>query len=161
MSENTVTSSDIAPVKVPKSFRDLNKKELVAAAEFFGTDAEGGVEALRSGLAEDGVTFEDYLAAFHPGEAVSTQTVEEEFVEVVPTEPVKVVTAAPEPELSAQQKYLIKFIGENPYFEFGSYKFSKERPYGIMPASDAQRALVSEPTKFRQAYPAELEEFYG
>lgn len=172
MSENTVTTSDVAPVKVPKSFKDLNKTELLAAAEFFGTDTEGNVQALRADLVDNGVTFEDYLQAFHPTAPVEAEPEPFEMPEPVdvndwPDEDEggdtvnDVITAAPSPQLAAQEKYLIKFIGENPYFEFGKYKFTNEKPYGIMPATDAQRALVEEPTKFRQAYPAELEEFYS
>ncbi len=169
MSENVVTSSDLAP-KVPKSFNELKKAELLQAAAFFGTESEGNVEVLRADLVENGVTFQQYLEAFHPTAEVKVEP--DPFVLPEPTniddwpdapeggEDV-VVTAPATPTLAPQEKYLIKFIGENPYFEFGKYKFSNEKPYGIMPASDAQAALVGEPTKFRQAYPAELEEFYS
>lgn len=174
MSENTVTTSDVAPVKVPKSFKDLKKPELVAAAEFFGTEVEGNTEVLRADLVDAGVTFEDYLKAFYPTAADAPPPEPEPFVMPDPVdvndwpdadeggdEVTEIITAEPTPELRVAEKYLIKFIGENPYFEFGSYKFSADKPYGIMPANDAQRALVQEPTKFRQAYPAELQEFYS
>lgn len=173
MSESIVTSSDVAPVKVPTSFKDLKKPELLLAADFFGTETEGGVEALRADLVDNGVTFDDYLEHFHP-EVANAEPVSQKFA--MP-EPVDVeswpdadeggedvtspVTATAVPTLAPAEKYLIKFIGENPYFEFGRYKFTTEKPYGIMPAAHAQDALVNEPTKFRQAFPDELQEFYG
>lgn len=172
MSENVVTSGDIVPKKVPTSFKDLKKPELLKAAEYFGTDTEGNVDALLADLAESGVTFESYLAAFYPDEKPTPEP--EKFEMPAPVdiedwpdaeeggeEVTEIVTAAPAPELNVAEKYLIKFVGDNPYFEFGKYKFTTDKPYGIMPAKDAQKALVSEPTKFRQAYPAELEEFYS
>lgn len=170
MSENVVTTSDVAPVKVPKSFNDLNQKQLLAAAQAFGTDEAGTKAELKAGLVDFGVTFDQYLKMFHPD--VSPAVEPEKFVMPDPIDieewpdaeeggdDVTVVTAEAVPTLAPADKYLIKFIGENPYFEFGKYRFTEEKPYGIMPASDAQRALVEEPTKFRQAFPAELEEFY-
>jgi hypothetical protein len=172
MSETVIASSDVAPVKVPKSFKDLKKPELLQAAAYFGTDIEGAnnVEEIRAALLEDAVTFDDYLEAFHPADK---PVEEEKFVmpdpidiEDWPDAPeggddVTVVTVTETPVLAPTEKYLIKFVGQNPYFEFGKYKFTQEKPYGIMTAADAQDALVSEPTKFRQAFPAELEEFYS
>lgn len=172
MSENVVTGSDVAPLKVPKSFNDLNKEQLVAAALAFGADENGTKESIRADLLETGVTFEQYLNAFHPNVAEPKEEpdalpdpadVEEELVEPQQggEEMPDIITASPSPDLSVEQKYLIKFIGHNPYFEFGKYRFTTEKPYGIMNAFDAQNALVSEPDKFRQAFPAELEEYYG
>jgi hypothetical protein len=175
MSDDVVTSSDVAPKKVPTSFNDLNKEQLVAAALAFGTDETGNKEAIKADLLESGVTFDQYLEMFHPGEKVTVTPEPETFELPEPTniedwpdadeggdeEVSKPVTVAATPQLAPADKYLIKFIGENPYFEFGTYKFSQDKPYGIMPAQDAQKALVSEPDKFRQAYPAELQEFYG
>ena len=171
MSENVVTTGDVAPVKVPKSFNDLKKADLVAAANYFGTETEGNVEALRADLLDSGVTFAEYLKAFYPEEEVKlTPDVgmpDPVDIEDWPDaeeggdEVTEIITAAATPTLAPTEKYLIKFVGQNPYFEFGPYKFTQEKPYGIMPAADAQRALVSEPTKFRQAFPAELEEFYS
>lgn len=171
MSENVIGSTDVAPKKVPASFLDLKKPELVTAAQFFGTQEEGTVIELRADLEDAGVTFAQYLEQFHPDVApVPEPTADlppQVDVEDWPDAPeggVEVtapLTVEPELTLAPAEKYLIKFVGENPYFEFGKYKFSTEKPYGIMPAADAQRALVEEPTKFRQAFPAELEEFYG
>src|SRR5690348_11489771 len=68
MSENVITSNDVAPVKVPKSFNDLKKDQLIAAADYFGTDNTGNAKAIVADLVESGVTFEQYLTAFFPDE---------------------------------------------------------------------------------------------
>ena len=171
MSENVIVTNDIAPVKVPKSFNELRKPDLVKAANHFGSDPEGNAEAIKADLLESGVTFEQYLKVFHPTSPVEEKP--EPFKMPEPTNidawpdadegvnEVTVMTVPPTPQLAPAEKYLIRFIGENPYFEFGSYKFTTDKPYGIMSATDAQKALVEEPTKFRQAFPAELEEFYS
>lgn len=163
MSEETgtITSTDVTQKRVPKSFNELNKSELVAAAQAFGCDEEGSKESIKADLLESGVTFADYLAMFHPDveapvEPEPVAVEDEEGGEDVSEE---IVTAAPELVLT-QQKYLIKMTRENPYFEFGRYKFTKEKPYAIMTAEDAQRILESE-DGFRQAFPSELQEFYG
>lgn len=171
--ENVVKTEDVAPKKQPKAFKDLKRPELIAAAQSFGTDDEGTNEAIRADLEEAGVTWEMYVKAFKleghedipdPEELAFAQVDEENLIDGDDegvNEVSEVITAAPTPTLAPADKYLIKFIGENPYFEFGKYKFTADKPYGIMPAADAQKALVQEPTKFRQAFPAELQEFYG
>ena len=177
MSENVVSTTDVAPLKEPKSFNDLNKDQLVAAALAFGADETGTKESIKADLAEMGVTWPMYAQAFKVGKYADADLDEvvEEFempepvnVEDWPDAPEvgenvqpELATAPSVPQLAPAEKYLIKFIGENPYFEFGKYKFTQESPYGIMPASDAQTALTKEPEKFRQAFPAELQEFYS
>jgi hypothetical protein len=157
---------------VPKSFRDLKKAELVAAAVAFATSEEGNAEAIRADLEENGVTWEMYAKAFKLEGYEEEEPVEkfelpapvdieqwpdeggEEVVEQV------IITAEQQPQLAPQEKYLIKMTRKNPYFEFEDKKFTQEKPYAIMPAQQAQRILESE-EGFRQAYPAELQEFYN
>src|SRR6478735_2696638 len=170
--ENVVTTEVVAPKKQPKSFNDLKHDELVAAAQVFGTDDQGTNAAMIADLTEAGVTWKMYVKQFKldgheaipDAEELAFAQVDEENLIDADEEGVnevsEVITAAPTPTLEAAEKYLIKFVGQNPYFEFGKYKFTQEKPYGIMPSADAQRALVQEPTKFRQAFPAELQEFY-
>lgn len=173
--QSVVTTTDLAKKK-PTSFRDLNKAELVEAARAFGTKDEGNVKELREDLADAGVTWEMYCRQFGiehweneaPPVVETFNRVDEDDpnVEFIDGEGVneevtqEIITAAPQ-TFANEQKYLIKFIGQNPYFEFGRYRFTQDKPYGIMSARDAQSALVNEPSKFRQAFPAELEEFYG
>jgi hypothetical protein len=168
---NVVTSTAVAPKKVPKSFNDLKKDELVAAAQAFGTLDEGNAAEIKADLADAGVTWTMYAKAFKLEGFEDVVEEVEEFEMPEPTdvedwpdaldEPEQIRTAAPVPKLNQEEKYLIKFQGENPYFEFGKYKFTQDNPYGIMPAADAQRALTQEPEKFRQAFPDELQEYYS
>lgn len=170
---NVVTSADVAPKKNPTSFAELSLAQLQEAARAFGSDSEGTKKAIHANLVEDGITWPMYVKQFKleghesipDAELVEPTQVElpdgddEEGVEELSND---TVTTAPQvAELAPQGKYLIKFIGENPYFEFKKYKFTQEKPYGIMPPSDAQAALVNEPKKFRQAFPDELAEFYS
>lgn len=169
--QTVVKSKDVEPVKTPTSFKDLNTEQLVAAADYFGADLEGGDDGIRASLLENGVTWKMYVKAFElPGhetipeaEALEPLQVDLEDAPDAPEgveEVSEVITTVEVPDLAPREKYLIKFIGENPYFEFGKYKFTVDRPYGIMSSTDAQAALVQEPKKFRQAFPEELAEFY-
>lgn len=161
MSEGTVTSADAAAKRVPKAFKELKKEELVAAANAFGASPEGSKETIIADLAEMGVTWEDYATAFlveKPEEPVDDLVVSQPEEEPLP-EAAHVATADEQIALPVEQKYLVKMIRENPSFEFKGYKFTQDRPYAVMNAQDAQTILSSE-DGFRQAFPAELEEFY-
>lgn len=124
-------------------------------------------------FAEAELKFSDYLLA-NPDEAVkyAPAPVQEEVIEQV----TEVVTAPPavSPQLGTtvvnnvtvreipvaeQAPYLIKMERENPYYEVGRYKFTYDNPYALVDARDANRVL-REPG-FRQAYPDELDSFYG
>lgn len=156
------------------SFETLKKPELVAAARAFGADEDGTAAEIRASLLENGVTWEMYQAAFAPKQEPEPEPAPEpqtpnviKSSDITPakevntvTETTEVVTAEAVPQLQAQKNYLVKMTRENPYFEFGKYKFTQENPYAIMTAEDAQRILSSE-EGFRQAFPAELQEFYS
>lgn len=58
------------------------------------------------------------------------------------------------------QPYLIKMTRDNPLFVVKGYRFTKEHPYAIVAAKDADYILTKE-DGFRQATPSELREFYG
>lgn len=171
--DSVIKSTDINPPKVePKSFEDLTLDELVSAANMFGTETEGDEKTLREDLTLNGVKWNMYVRAFRlpgwedipadepswPVEVDVEDAPDADEQEVVQ---VQEVIAAPPVALAADQKYLVKFIGENPYFEFKRYRFTQDNPYAVMPAADAQDALVTEAKKFRQAFPAELQEFYS
>jgi hypothetical protein len=159
--------------KVPQKWSDLNKPQVIAAAQAFGTLDSGTVKEMLADLQDANVSWSDYQVAFGLAEPPKEEDrnptrvdeseveidwidgeVEEDMTEQILTVP-RVASMAP------SEKYLIKFIGDNPYFERGRYKFTSEKPYAIMPAVDAQDALVDEPKKFRQAFPDELSEFYS
>jgi hypothetical protein len=162
--------NDYTPANSPSSFAALKKPELVAAATYFGTETEGNVASLRADLEDAGVTWADYAEAFKiPG----WENLKGEPTPDLPPPPVddwdekeedtvtEVATLSAVPVLSADTKYLVKFVGQNPYFEHGRFKFTQDRPYAIMTADQAQDALESESRNFRQAYPKELKEFYS
>lgn len=153
----------MSQARIKEGFAGLNKAQLVAAAEYFGTETEGGVETLRVDLEENGITWKMYTDVFRKDEkkpegVVTSDDVNVKEEETVP-EATEVVTAAPV-AFAPQSSYLIKMTRKNPYFEFKKYKFTQDNPYAIMPAEDAQEILSKE-EGFRQAFPAELQEFYS
>lgn len=173
--ENTVTALTVAstehePANRPESFEALKLNELQAAAEAFGVDWAGeNEETIRANLAADYITWNMYVKQFKlPGwdqlpedgdefpEPIEDWDEKEDEEEVTAD-----VITAPAVALLNEGKYLIKFVGQNWYFERGKYTFTKEKPYALMNARDAQAALVEEPTKFRQAMPQELEDYYS
>lgn len=165
----TISGAEHEPANRPSSFKALKPNELRYAAELFGVDNDSPVdEVILANLESDGITWKMYAERMNlPGwqELPEDDSIdfpepledwdEAEEVEVTET----IITRAPVQTLN-EGKYLIKFIGENWYFEHGKYSFSKDSPYALMNARDAQNALVGEPSKFRQAYPDELESFY-
>lgn len=165
---NVITSTDVVPKKKPRSFEELNKEELVAAALSFGSSAEGTKAELKADLMDFGITWNMYEKAF--GLADADPVEQEEFVLPVPLDlddveeveetVTEIITAEAQPRLAPADNYLIRMVRENPYFEFKSYKFTQEKPYAIMKADDAQVILESE-EGFRQAFPAELSDFYS
>lgn len=154
--------------ELPKKFNDLDVDELYRSAiEDFALAVEesdkGKKKVLVAAFAEGGVSWADYVAQ-HPEVApepeenvVTTTTVVETKTE--PVEPTKIVTAeAIKPQQGEQ--YLIKMTRENPLFETRGHRFTKEHPYALVSAADAQYILAKE-DGFRQAFPDELAEFYG
>lgn len=161
--------SETTPANLPTSFKALHLDQLRAAADYFGSDSVGNEEAIRVALEDDGITWEMYAKEFGlplpEGETFAPPTPDlpekhDDWIEKEEEEVSEVVTQAPVPTLAAEQKYLIRMTRKNPYFEYGRYKFTQDKPYAIMSAEDAQSILESE-QGFRQAYPKELQEFYG
>ena len=160
-------------VKVPKKWSDLTKPQVIAAADSFGTQTTGTVKEMLADLQDANVSWNDYQVMFGlveapPVEYIAFTRVDEDEVEIewidgeVEDNMTETIITVPRIQAMAPaEKYLIRFIGENPYFERGKHKFTAEKPYAIMSAQDAQDALVDEPKKFRQAFPDELKEFYG
>jgi len=163
----------VVEVKVPQKWSDLTKSEVAKAAEAFGTKETGTIKDMLADLQDANVSWNDYQIMFGliPEPEVEERgftRVDEDDVEIEwldgEVEDNMTETIVTVPRIAAMapaEKYLIRFIGENPYFERGRHKFTKEKPYAIMSAEDAQDALVDEPKKFRQAFPDELKDFYG
>src|SRR6478609_5253762 len=114
---DVVTSNDVEPKKAPKSFKDLNKEQLVEAALAFGTEEEGTVAELRADLVESGVTWNDYVKQFQleghedipdPEPAAPLQVELTDDDDEGGEEEVNEVVAAPAvPQLAVAQDYLI------------------------------------------------------
>lgn len=165
------------PANMPSSFKALHKEDLVKAAQAFGTLAEGSEELIRADLEDAGITWAAYCVEFGlpVPEDYEDQTIDfpepvTDWEESEDEELPEIATVEEVPTLQANQKYLVKFVGDNPYFEYKKYKFTKDSPYAIMPAKDAQDilSLADEqtgrpefPPKFRQAFPVELQEYYS
>jgi hypothetical protein len=171
--------------KKPTQFKDLSKNELVRSAlEDFAvelTDEEKTNKAsVLAAFAESNLVWEDYVAQ-HPevapepapvavtSNAPSHGTIGDDTVEgfitpvvedEVTTEPGEIVVAAPAVAGAPNDQYLLKMTRENPVYQTRGYEFTEDHPYALVNAADAQWILSNE-DGFRQAFPAELAEFYG
>lgn len=160
-----------------KSFKDLDVTELRrSAAEDFAVDIEpeASKKDIIAEFTAQGIKWADYVAQ-HPdvaepadaedelkeklasGGVVTSADVTGRAVET--DEPVKVRVAEPVIKATAD-KYLLKMVRDNLLYETRGYRFTHEHPYALVDAEDAQYILSNE-DGFRQAFPNELEEFYG
>lgn len=170
------------------SFKDLKVAELRRAAiEDFAVeiDEKANADEIRATFVEMGITWDAYLDQ-HP----ELKPVVEEPVAVVPapqfdpnervreparpgavvtsgdvtggnTEPVPTIIRVKEaPVLSPNEQYLVKMTRPNTLFETRGHRFTAENPYALVNAEDFEYILEKE-DGFRQAYPSELNEFYG
>lgn len=153
--------------ELPKSFRDLSVKELRRSAlEDFAVevDPKASKDEAIAALVESGVSWADYVAQ-HPevvpapeqAEVVTTENLEADATNVA--EPTK-IRVAEELQVNPGEQFLIKMVRENPLYETRGYRFTKEHPYNLVSAEDAEYILSRE-DGFRQAFPSELQEFYG
>lgn len=159
------------------SFKELKTAELRAAAKAFAVDEDEVIDKsnaaiLQAALVEAGVTWEMYQEMFFPNveptpEPVVTNPAPGVLVSdslesrplVVEPEEVVIITKEEHPKLPTTQQYLVKMVRENPYFEISGFKFTKDHPYNLMSAEQAEVVLREE--GFRQALPSEVQEFYG
>jgi hypothetical protein len=162
--------------ELPKRFEELGVKELRRAAiEDFAVDvsADDNAKSVVAALTEAGVTWEMYVAQ-HP--EVLPEDKEKRPANVITSpdqvsadslsvEPAPVV-AEPAPVRTAKSPvqepgdYLIVMERENPLYEVRGYKFTKEHPYQVVSAEDAQYILGKE-QGFRMAWPDELRDYYN
>lgn len=172
----------------PERFEDLDKDELVRSAiEDFAVDLSDDEKKSKknviAALVESNIVWTDYVAQ-HPEvapepvpEAVVTSnapshgTVGNDREEVVTpgdfdsavehTETTEIHVAKPVVDAVApSDKYLLKMVRENELYQTRGYTFTVEHPYALVEAVDAQWILENE-DGFRQAFPAELQDFYG
>jgi hypothetical protein len=171
--------------KVPTSFSDLNKDELIrSAVEDFALelsdDEKKGKNTILAAFAEANLVWDDYVSQ-HPevapepepvvvtSNAPKHNAVGEDTVEGLVTVPAdvepedettgEIITAQPVVSAPSDQ-FLLKMTRENPVFQTRGYEFTEDHPYALVTAKDAMWILENE-DGFRQAYPQELEEFYG
>ena len=135
------------------SFKDLDKSELLAAAEHFGVDVDrrSSDKNITAAILSDGVTWEMYKEAFP--DVVEEAKAEEENEPTVPS------ATKPTPR-KGEKRQLVKMERGNPSFVvMGKYKFTQQHPFVLMPLDDALFIIANE-EGFRLANMAETEEFY-
>ena len=59
------------------------------------------------------------------------------------------------------EQVLLRFLGGSNLFEAGGQKFSKDHPFGVMDAEEAQKVTERYPKLFRHATPTEAEHYYS
>lgn len=163
--------------ELPTKFEDLDAKELYrsAVADFALPVEEGdGKKVLLAAFVEGGVLWDDYVSQ-HPEVSpeplpAANLTIGNE-VSVEPQEKwadddrnkeaaVPSIRVASPPVINPNEQWLIKMERKNPLFEVRGHRFTQENPYALVSPKDAQYILSKE-DGFRQAFPDELEEFYG
>lgn len=160
----------------PTDFKDLNAEELYrSAVEDFALvveeDDKTKKKVLLAAFVEGGVNWADYVLQ-HPeiapepvtpvitSDAPTHNAVVMEPVVVEPLQEAVVVRVKEDFNVATNEKYLLKMTRENPLFEVRGHRFTSEHPYALVAPDDAQYILENE-DGFRQAFPNELEEFYG
>ncbi len=173
--------------KEPNKFKDLDIEFLrKVAVEDFAVEVEpdSNYDVVIAALTEAGVGWDLFLEAhpkFKPQPVVtSPNPVNPATLSVGNEQPVdptqkwaddergRAENAKEQPAIRVKEeivvkptdKFLIKMTRENPLFEVRGYRFTQSHPYALVDAGDANYILQNE-DGFRQAFPAELEEFYG
>jgi hypothetical protein len=133
------------------SFKDLNKEQLLAAADEFGTeiDKRWGEGNIIAALLSDGVTWEMYKTAF-PDTVVDSPEPEQK--------PAKPEGTAK--KFSGKERVeLMKMERNNPSYQVLGYRFTKDHPFALVKADDVNW-IMSHEVGFRVATPQEAEAFY-
>lgn len=151
----------------PTSFKDLKPTELYRSAiEDFALPVDeedkNKKTVLLAAFVEGGVTWEDYVAQ-HPEVAPvedesPTNVVTTQSVAPAVEEPVRIITAET-PQYNSGDKLLVKMERKNPLYEIMGYRFTQDNPYALVSPQAAEAILRED--GFRQAFPSELQEFYG
>lgn len=155
--------------KKPTSFHNLGVAELRRSAiEDFAVDVgpKDNKDMVIAALTDSGVTWDAYVEQHpevRPDEPEVSPSGKQEHLTVPQTssEPEEVnIIVAEEPVYKPQDKYLIKMTRENLVYESAGLRFTKEHPYALANADQADHILGKE-DGFRQATPAELREYYS
>lgn len=146
------------------SFNELDVKELIAVAEYYGVDYEDGAEPedIATAIEADGVEFEDW-------ERLKAEAAKE-LERAEPEQPAVTGKKKGRPPLKKQPTakdvvsggvLLIKMTRQNPTYEVNGFKFTKDHPYVAMSPEEYQDILDIEGEGFIQASPRELQEYYS
>lgn len=157
--------------KKPTKFKDLKVGELYrSASDDFALPVEetDSKDVLLAAFAEGGVEWGDYVTQ-HPEVAPD----EDEYVPapanvVGAVEEKQPVVAVEAPVVRVDEgfqakpndQFLLKMTRKNALFETCGYRFTQEHPYALVDPGTAQYILERE-DGFRQAFPNEVQEFYG
>lgn len=140
------------------AFKDLELKDLLLTAEFFGVEvvfpedlktASAQKKFTIAALVEDGVSFEDYTKAF---------VREETVLDVDGRDLVQPVRG--NKLVDPSEGVLLKMERENGTYEVRGYRFTREHPFAIVTEEDAN-FICSNIDGFKIALPAEAKAYYG
>lgn len=155
------------------SFEQMDAEQLFEVAiEDFALEVEAtdNKKALLAAFTEAGITWDMYLLQ-HPElaedeavtEAPTLVVEEEEEMVLVPKSSLRTATSPLETvQVGVPDMYLVKMdpnVRQNPYFEYGPYRFTDKHPFVPMPAADADYLLRTE-KGFNIAQPSEAAEYY-
>src|SRR6478735_4967842 len=135
----------------------LNKKELLQVAEAFAVNTEDSPTAamLRVRFEEDGITqrmIDDYFGEIAALEVAAKPTGVITSEDVTQTGAVQNDWAsqnikpspAPVPAAALDTHVLLRMTRENGTFEIRGYRFTKEHPFALVEAEDAQAIMDAE-----------------
>ena len=143
------------------AFTDLNKNELLKAANFYKVEVDlNATKAnIANALLDAGHTPEDWERDSRANDEGLRAEDEERLPEPEPVdeEPAE-EPAEEEPVKAKSNKVLVRFIGGNASYSVGRLSFSRNKPFKVL-TEDQFRTLPRD--KFREATKAEAREFYG
>jgi hypothetical protein len=152
-------AEDVYPVEFTEE-ENKDKKKAAAALEAVGASwsqylKRHSTDEIREKYAEEYNTLTDMDNASGGPGVVTSDQVNAPAEPQVP-EQIKIITKE-EPKMT--EKYLVKMTRQNPLYQVGPYKFTKDYPYALVDGKDL-RKLLEEEEGFRQAFPDEVEDFY-
>lgn len=164
------------------SFNDLDKEQLLEAAEHFGVSLEDGADedAIRQALTDDGVDFALYTAEFEsedpegelPANVITSDTVQGKKTtkKAVAKKAAAVEDEKPGVRRNARaarrttviedDKTLIKMTRNNPVYEALGYRWTRNAPF-VLVNNEHVDWLIEVEGGFTVAKPSEVEEFYS
>lgn len=134
------------------SLSTLKKEQLKAVAEGFGLEVpeNAKVDELKAAIAEaDYITFDEALPILKNAGLWDEDDEEKHNV------------AKEEAVASKSRDTLVRMHRKNHTYELLGYRFTRDNPYALVTAEEAEYITESDPNGFRYATPKEAIEFYG